>query len=145
MASEIKTDSQQDSTALGKERPLSPHLTVYRWHLSMVMSIANRITGVALVFGTLLLGWLLIAVVLQALMYPNIYNKTIALVNTCPGYALLFGWTLALYYHLINGIRHLIWDTGHLLEVHTARRAGIVVLILTFLLTAITWYFGIYR
>jgi len=123
-----------------RERPLSPHLSIYRWHLSMVMSILHRLTGVALVFGALLVGWVLIAAALGA----DIYAKTTALINTWPGYVLLLGWTLAFYYHLFNGIRHMFWDFGLGFELKTAQRNGVLVLILTLLAMAATWYLAIY-
>ena len=91
------------------ERPLSPHLTIYRWPLPMAMSIAHRITGCGLYFGTLLMAWWLIA----AGAGPNAYSKVGAFIGSFVGRLILFGYTWALIHHMLGGIRHLIWDTGH--------------------------------
>ena len=107
----------------------------------MAMSITHRATGIALVFGVLLLSWLLIA----AMLGQNAYQHSISLIHTSPGYVFLFGWRLSLYYHLINGIRHLLWDTGCRFEVKDVTGKGIavngiIIGSLTLLLTAATWY-----
>jgi succinate dehydrogenase / fumarate reductase cytochrome b subunit len=92
-----------------RERPVSPHLTIYRWPLPMMMSILHRMTGAALYFGTLLMAWWLIA----AGDGPNAYAKLSAFIGSWFGLVLLFGYTWALIHHMLGGIRHLIWDTGH--------------------------------
>jgi len=94
--------------ALEKRRPLSPHLQIYRPMLTMIMSIAHRITGVALYSGTLLLAWLLIAASTGA----GSYAAAASCVNSLPGKLILFGFTWALFHHLLGGIRHIIWDAG---------------------------------
>src|SRR6266700_5761245 len=91
------------------ERPLSPHLLVYRWPLPMAMSIAHRITGAALYFGTLLLAWWLLA----AASGPNAYTTFQTVASSFIGRIVLLGYTWALVHHMLGGIRHLIWDTGH--------------------------------
>jgi succinate dehydrogenase / fumarate reductase cytochrome b subunit len=91
------------------ERPLSPHLQIYRWPLPMVMSILHRITGAALYFGTLLVAWWLMA----AAAGPNAYATVAAFMSSFLGRLILFGYTWALLHHMLGGIRHLIWDTGH--------------------------------
>lgn len=123
-----------------RQRPLSPHLSIYRWHLSMVMSILHRMTGVALVFGALIPAWLIIAAALGV----DIYSATTHMINTPIGYVLLLGWTLAFYYHLFNGIRHIFWDFGLGFALKTAQRNGILVLIFTLLATAATWYLALH-
>ena len=90
------------------ERPLSPHILVYRWPITMLMSIFHRATGVALYFGTLLLAWWLIA----ASSGPNPYANVQWFMGTWIGRLILFGYTWALMHHMLGGIRHLIWDTG---------------------------------
>jgi succinate dehydrogenase / fumarate reductase cytochrome b subunit len=90
------------------ERPLSPHLGIYRPMLTMMMSIMHRITGVALFFGTLLLTWWLLA----AASGPTAYAKVQAFTGSIFGMLILFGYTWALIHHMLGGIRHLIWDTG---------------------------------
>jgi succinate dehydrogenase / fumarate reductase, cytochrome b subunit len=91
------------------ERPLSPHLSIYRPMLTMVMSIVHRITGAALYVGTLLLAWWLTA----AALGPNRYAEVQWFMSTFLGRLILFGYTWALLHHMLGGIRHLIWDTTH--------------------------------
>jgi len=92
-----------------KDRPLSPHFQVYRWPLTMTMSIVHRITGIGLYYGSLLLAWWLIA----AASGPNAYARMQWFMGTAIGLLLLFGYTWALIHHMLGGIRHLIWDTGY--------------------------------
>jgi succinate dehydrogenase / fumarate reductase cytochrome b subunit len=91
------------------ERPLSPHLQIYRPTLTMLMSIVHRITGAALYFGTLILVWVLIA----AAAGPNSYATVQWFMETLLGRLVLFGYTWALLHHMLGGIRHLIWDLGY--------------------------------
>jgi len=87
-------------------RPLSPHLTIYRWPMTMAMSIAHRVTGIGLYIGTLILAWWLIA----AASGPNAYANFQAAAGSILGRLILFGYTWALLHHMLGGIRHLIWD-----------------------------------
>jgi succinate dehydrogenase / fumarate reductase cytochrome b subunit len=89
-------------------RPLSPHLSIFRPLITMVMSIANRITGAAVYFGMLLLAWWLMA----AAIGPGAYDTANAVFGSWIGLLILFGFTLAYMMHLLGGVRHLIWDTG---------------------------------
>ena len=91
------------------QRPLSPHLSIYKPMLTMMMSIVHRITGAGLYFGTLLLVWWLVA----AGQGPNAYSKVSAFIGSLFGRVILFGYTWALIHHMLGGIRHLIWDSGH--------------------------------
>ncbi len=91
------------------QRPLSPHLQIYRFMLTMMMSIVHRITGVGLYFGTLLLVWWLIA----AASGPNAYANVQWFMGTIVGRLVLLGYTWALLHHGLGGIRHLIWDLGY--------------------------------
>lgn len=91
------------------ERPLSPHLRIYRPMLTMMMSIFHRITGAALYFGTLLLAWWLLAIASG----PNAYATVQWFMNSWLGHLILFGYTWALVHHMLGGIRHLIWDAGY--------------------------------
>ncbi len=118
------------------DRPLSPHLQVYKPQLTSVMSILHRITGVALGLGTLMVVWWLVA----AAMGEGAYNIAKNFTATPLGLFMIFGWSVALYYHLFNGIRHLFWDMGYLFKIKNAYRAGYVVLLLTAAATASTWY-----
>ena len=96
-------------TKIRVERPLSPHIQVYRWTLTMAMSIAHRATGIALYFGTILLAWWLIS----ASNGPNRYAEVQWFMSTFIGRLVLFGYTWALLHHMLGGIRHLIWDLGY--------------------------------
>jgi len=91
------------------QRPLSPHLQIYKPMLTMMMSIVHRATGMALYAGTVLLVWWLIA----ASVGPNAYAKVQWFMGTIVGQVILFGYTWALIHHMYGGIRHFIWDTGH--------------------------------
>jgi succinate dehydrogenase / fumarate reductase cytochrome b subunit len=93
----------------GRNRPLSPHLQIYSPLINMVMSIVHRITGVALYFGSLLLAWWLIA----AATGPEYYNYVLSWFATWPGKIILLGYTWALMHHMLGGLRHLVWDSGH--------------------------------
>ncbi len=92
-----------------KDRPLSPHLQIYKPLLTMMMSIVHRITGAALFFGMLLLVWVLIA----AAAGPNAYASVQWFMETLLGRLILFGYTWALIHHMLGGIKHLIWDLGY--------------------------------
>lgn len=120
-------------------RPLSPHLQVYRWQLTSVLSILHRATGVALSAGTILLVLWLVA----AAAGPAPYSRVQGFLGSWIGLVLLFGWTVALYYHLCNGIRHLWWDTGQGLELSAVYASGWAALGATAVLTAITWVLGL--
>ena len=120
-------------------RPLSPHLQIYRWQLTSVLSILHRASGVALSLGTLLLVWWLVA----AASGPGPYENVQWFLGSWVGLLLLFGWSLALFYHLCNGLRHLCWDTGHGLDLRSVYASGWAVLAGTALLTVIAWVVGI--
>jgi len=91
------------------QRPLSPHLQIYRPMLSMMMSIAHRLTGMALYAGTLLLAWWLLA----AAAGQNAYNTFQAFAGSWIGQLILFGFTWAMIHHMLGGIRHFVWDLGY--------------------------------
>lgn len=117
------------------ERPLSPHLQIYRWPITMVLSILHRITGVGLGLGTLLLAWWLAA----AAAGPDYYATAQAVLGSWFGRLVLFGFTWSLFLHLCNGIRHLFWDMGYGYEVKLANRTGWVTLIASLVLTLLAW------
>ena len=121
-------------------RPLSPHLQVYRPQLTSILSITHRMTGVALAFGTLLLIYWLAA----AAGGPESFATAQALIGSILGRLLLFGWTFALFYHLCNGIRHLSWDAGWGFELPTVYRSGWTVVLASLALTGASWSFGYY-
>ena len=119
-------------------RPLSPHLQVYRPQMTSMLSILHRITGVALAVGTLLLIYWLAAAASGAEAFATAQS----LIGSFIGRLFLFGWTFALFYHLCNGIRHLFWDAGMGLEIEAAERGGWVVLGATGVLTLASWVLG---
>ncbi len=124
---------------LSDPRPLSPHLQVYRWQLTSVLSILHRASGVALAAGTLLLVWWLVA----AAMGPGPYAGVQACLGSWFGRLVLFGWSAALFYHLCNGIRHLWWDTGGGLELRAVYASGWVVVAASAALTVLAWAAGL--
>ena len=117
------------------ERPLSPHLSIYRWPITMTLSILHRGTGLAMAVGFLVLAaWLV-----SAAAGTVEYEEFTALISSPFGRLLLIGWTFAFFYHLANGIRHLVWDAGHGFEKHQANRSAWFVLVLSVVATAAFW------
>src|SRR3546814_17300326 len=105
---------------ISSRRPLSPHLQVYRWQITMTLSILHRLTGIALAVGTLLLTYWRAA----AATGPDAFAAAQGFIGSLVGRLLLFGWSYALFYHLCNGIRHLVWDAGYGFEIATTTRSG---------------------
>jgi succinate dehydrogenase / fumarate reductase cytochrome b subunit len=99
-------------------------VTIYHWPVTMATSITHRVTGIGLAIGTLLLAWWLISVASG----PSAFNQFIDLASTPLGQVILFGFTWALAYHLINGIRHLFWDLGYGFGKSAARNASVLVI-----------------
>ena len=122
-------------TNLHANRPLSPHLQIYKPIPTMVMSIVHRITGSALYVGTLLVAWWLIA----AATNEEYFNFVSAIYGSWIGLLVLLGYTWALIHHMIGGIRHLIWDTGRGLEKDTTTKMAWGSLILSVALTILIW------
>jgi succinate dehydrogenase / fumarate reductase cytochrome b subunit len=106
------------------DRPLSPHLQIYKPQLTSMLSISHRLTGAALGLGTLFLVWWLIA----AATGDGAFATAQAFFGSWLGLLLLFGWTFSFFFHLCNGVRHLMWDTGYGLDLHTAYTTGWMVL-----------------
>ena len=117
------------------ERPLSPHLQVYRPLINMVMSILHRITGTALYFGTILLVWWLYG----AASGPKYFAYVNGWLGSPLGLLVLIGFTWALFHHLIGGIRHLIWDTGRGLDLPTVNLLSWMTILGSTGLTAVFW------
>jgi succinate dehydrogenase / fumarate reductase cytochrome b subunit len=120
-------------------RPLSPHLQVYSWQLTSVLSIMHRASGVVLCAGTILLVWWLVA----AAQGPGPYEGMQHFLASWIGRLLLFGWSVALFYHLCNGLRHLWWDMGRGLDLRSVYATGWAVVGGTAALTLIAWIAGI--
>jgi succinate dehydrogenase / fumarate reductase cytochrome b subunit len=127
-----------------RSRPISPFMFrglpggAYRWQITSALSILHRVTGIALAAGTLLLTWWLLAL----LGGPDDFAAVQDFIGSWFGRLLLLGWTWALFYHLCNGIRHLVWDTGHGFELPTVTRSGWTVLIVSVILTLVAWSAG---
>ena len=104
-------------------RPLSPHLSIYRWYFTMALSIAHRVSGSALAVGLLLLTWWLLALAGGRESFATVQ----AVMDNFLGGLVLFGYTFVLFYHLGNGVRHLVWDAGYGFDIEVARWSGMVV------------------
>jgi succinate dehydrogenase / fumarate reductase, cytochrome b subunit len=116
-------------------RPLSPHLSIYRPLINMVMSILHRLTGSALYVGTLLLAAWLIA----AAMGPRQFELINSLFAHPIGLLILFGYTWALAHHMLGGMRHLIWDTGRGLQIGQVNALSWLTIIGSVILTLAIW------
>jgi succinate dehydrogenase / fumarate reductase cytochrome b subunit len=122
----------------GAERPLSPHLQIYRPMLTMMMSIAHRISGFGNAVGFLLLVWWLVAVSIG----PDAYAHVSAFFGSIPGRLLLFLFSWSLIHHMLGGIRHLIWDTGYGLDKVSIELFAWATIIGSTVLTVLLWVFG---
>jgi len=121
-----------------KQRPLSPHLGVYKFAYTMSLSILHRITGVANTVGFFVFAWWLMAMASG----PESYGAAMRCLSTPIAKLLLVGFTFSFVYHFCNGIRHLVWDTGRGLERAQARRSGVLVIVSALLLTALIVWLG---
>ena len=121
------------------ERPLSPHLGIYRMQITMLMSIVHRITGAALYFGTILLAaWLV-----SAAMGERAFAEVNALFGHPLGKLVLFGYTWAVAHHMLGGMRHLLWDTGRAMDPRSADILGWLTILGSLSLTVILWAVGL--
>jgi len=120
------------------EHPLSPFMfpTWYRFQITSTLSILHRLTGIVLAAGSILLAWWLVAVATGG----ELFAATHAFIASPIGVLLLFGWSVAFFYHLCSGIRHLALDAGYGFELKTAHLTGYVVLAATALLTVLAWF-----
>jgi succinate dehydrogenase / fumarate reductase cytochrome b subunit len=126
-----------------RARPLSPHLSVYRFEYTMALSITHRIMGVALSVGLPLLAYWLWSVAAG----PAAYDRAVRLFSNLFVKLLVAGWIWAFVYHFSNGIRHLVWDTGHGFEKKQARTSGLIVVVaaVAIYLTLLWFLFGSHR
>ena len=120
-------------------RPLSPHLQVYRPQLTSILSITHRATGIAISFGIILL----IAWILATAAGENYFKTVNSIITSWLGKLVLVGFTWALFYHLCNGVRHLFWDAGFGFELSTVYKSGYATVGASVLLTAAAWIIGI--
>jgi succinate dehydrogenase / fumarate reductase cytochrome b subunit len=117
------------------ERPLSPHLSIYRWPITMTLSILHRATGAGMAVGLVVLAiWLH-----SAASGAGDYDQFVALMSTLVGRILLIGWSFAFFYHLANGIRHLVWDSGRGFAKHQANASAWFVLVFSVASTVVFW------
>ena len=120
------------------QNPLSPHLQIYRWHISSLLSITHRISGVVNLFSLILLFFWLVVLSLG----ENNYELFLLAINSFIGKFILIGFTWSMSFHILSGIRHLVWDIGYGFEIKTANISGIIVIISSLILTIIFWLLG---
>ena len=117
------------------KNPLSPHLQIYRWHISSLLSITHRISGVINLLALILIFFWLIFLSLG----ENYYQSFLLTINSFIGKFILIGFTWSMSFHILSGIRHLVWDLGYGFEIKTANISGIIVIISSLVLTIIFW------
>jgi succinate dehydrogenase / fumarate reductase, cytochrome b subunit len=117
------------------QRPLSPHLQIYRWYLTMALSIAHRVSGVANVFALIILTWWLVALASGPAAFAGMQGVSGAWFGTL----LLFLYTPVLFYHMGNGVRHLVWDVGYGFDPDVAYKSSLAVLAFAGVMTVLTW------
>ena len=120
------------------KNPLSPHLQIYRWHISSLLSITHRIAGVINLLALILIFFWLVVLSLG----ENNYELFLSIINSFFGKSILIGFTWSMSFHLLGGIRHLVWDLGYGFEIKTANISGIIVIITSLVVTVIFWLFA---
>ena len=120
------------------KNPLSPHLQIYRWHISSLLSITHRISGVINLLALVLIFFWLVVLSLG----ENNYELFLLIINSFFGKFILIGFTWSMTFHLLSGVRHLIWDFGYGFEIKTANISGIIVIVFSLVLTIILWMIG---
>ena len=116
-------------------RPLSPHLSVYRWPITMTVSILHRATGIAMSVGlVILVTWLF-----DAAIGRGSYDQFVAVAGSPVGTLLLVAWSFAFFFHLANGVRHLVWDSGRGFEKKTANASAWFVILFAVVMTGLFW------
>lgn len=116
-------------------RPLSPHLQIYKLPLTAIISITHRATGVAITVGMLYLVYWLMGIASG----PEQFAETQAFINSVPGRILLFFWSFALFFHFVHGIRHLVWDVGHTFDRDEMDRIAMIEIGAAVVLTLLVW------
>ena len=120
---------------MSTEKPLSPHIQIYRWEVTMLVSILHRAAGIAMAIGTAFVVWMLLALATGEAAY-NVFHDFI----TSPlGTLMLLGWTVAIFLHMGNGIRHFFWDVGKGYDIKVARRSAFALFAFTAIMTLIVW------
>lgn len=129
------TQNQTQTLSKTAMRPLSPHIQIWKWSMNMALSILHRTSGIANSIGLCVLVWMLAA----AAMGLESYDVFHGFITSKVGQVLLFGWTGSLIFHMLTGIRHLIMDSGKMITIAGAERAGMVIFILSITLTLALW------
>ena len=120
------------------QNPLSPHLQIYRWHISSLLSIIHRISGVINLLALILIFFWLLGLSFS----ESNYELFLLIINGFFGKFILIGFTWSMSFHILSGIRHLVWDLGYGFEIKTANISGIIVIICSLVLTIIFWLFA---
>ena len=118
--------------------PLSPHLQIYRWHISSLISITHRISGVINLLALILIFYWLVVLSFG----ESNYELFLLIINSFFGKFILIGFTWSMSFHILSGIRHLAWDLGFGFEIKTANISGIIVIISSLVITIIFWLFA---
>ena len=117
------------------QNPISPHLQVYRWHISSLLSIAHRILGVINLLSLISIFFFLLILSFG----ENYYDIFLIFINTFLGKFILIGFTWSMSFHILSGIRHLVWDMGYGFEIKTANISGIIVILFSLVATIVFW------
>ena len=120
------------------KNPLSPHLQIYRWQISSLLSITHRISGIINLLALILIFFWLIFLSLG----ESNYELFLLAINSFFGKFILIGFTWSMIFHLLSGARHLVWDLGYGFEIKTANISGIIVIISSLVLTILFWLFA---
>ena len=120
------------------KNPVSPHLQIYRWHISSLLSIIHRISGVINLLALILIFFWLLGLSFG----ESNYELFLLIINSFFGKFILIGFTWSMSFHILSGIRHLAWDLGYGFEIKTANISGIIVIICSLVLTIIFWLFA---
>ncbi len=120
------------------KNPLSPHLQIYRWQISSLLSIAHRITGILNLLGLIFIS----AWISSAGIGENLFEYFSVFLKSFIGKFILIGFTWSISYHLLSGIRHFFWDLGYGYEIKTANISGVIVIVSSLLLTVFLWLIG---
>ena len=120
------------------KNPISPHLQIYRWHISSLLSITHRISGVINLLALILIFFWLLGLSFG----ESNYELFLLIINSFFGKFILIGFTWSMSFHKLSGIRHLAWDLGYGFEIKTANISGIIVIICSLVLTIIFWLFA---
>lgn len=121
------------------QRPLSPHIFIYKPMLTMMLSMIHRITGAALYFGTALLVWWLIALASSGEAFATVTW----FMGTPIGLLIMFGYTWALFHHMVGGIKHFMWDFGKAFELDTVELVAKIAVAIPIILTILVWAIGL--